>query len=112
MKELSYRLFFKAFSNRTRFEIIKLLRNKPRSVTEICKELSFEQSRVSHNLKCLEACGFVSFIWNGKNKIYFLNKKHIIPILNNIDKHIERYSRRLESCGVLKNKLCGIIKRR
>jgi ArsR family transcriptional regulator len=110
MRELSYRLFFKAFSNNTRFEIIKLLRKGSKSVTAICKELNFEQSRVSHNLKCLEACGFVSSKWKGKNKIYSLDKKHITPILNNIDKHIRRYNKRLECCGVLKNKSCGIIK--
>ena len=110
MKELSYRLFFKAFSNKTRFEIIKLLRKGPKSVIEICRELKFEQSRVSHNLKCLEACGFVDARLYGKNKVYLLDKKHIKPILNNIDKYIEKYSKRLKSCGVLKNKSCGMIK--
>jgi len=104
MKELSYKLFFKAFSNKTRFEIIKLLRKGQRSVTEICKELKFEQSRVSHNLKCLETCGFVSSKWRGKNKIYSLDVEHIIPILNSTDRHIERYNKRLRSCGVLKNR--------
>lgn len=101
MKELSYKLFFKAFSNKTRFEIIRLLRKGPKSVTEICKELGFGQSRVSHNLKCLENCGFVSSKRNGKNKIYSLDKEHILPILDNTDRHIERYNRRLESCGIL-----------
>lgn len=110
MIELSYKLFFKAFSNKTRFEIIKLLRKSPKNVSEICKALGFEQSRVSHNLKCLEACGFINSEWKGKNKIYSLDKKHIMPILNNIDNHIERYNERLECCGVLKNKSCGIIK--
>ena len=109
MSELSYQLFFKAFSNKTRFEIIKLLRKKPKSVTELCKELKFEQSRVSHNLKCLEACGFVSSKWDKKNKIYFLDKEHIIPILNNVDRHIKVYNKRLECCGILKNKSCKII---
>ena len=102
MKELSYKLFFKALSNKTRFNIIQLLRKKPKCVTEICNELDFEQSRVSHNLKCLENCGFVEFKWNGKNKIYELNKKHIIPVLKEINKHIETYNKRLESCGVLR----------
>lgn len=110
MIELSYRLFFKAFSNKTRFEIIKLLRKNSKNVSEICKKLGFEQSRVSHNLKCLEACGFVNSKWQGKNKIYSLDKKHIIPILDNIDKHIKRYNTRLRSCGVLKNKSCEIVK--
>jgi len=103
MNELSYKLFFKAFSNRTRFEIIKLLRKCPKHVSDICKELGFEQSRVSHNLKCLVDCGFVNSKWNGKNKIYEIDKKHILPILKEIDKHIKTYNERLESCGVLKH---------
>ena len=102
MIELSYKLFFKAFSNKTRFEIIKLLRKGPKHVSDICEELGFEQSRVSHNLKCLVDCGFVNNKWNKKNKIYSLDKKHILPILKNIDKHIKFYNERLKACGVLK----------
>jgi len=105
------KLFFKAFSNNTRFEIIKSLKKKSKSVKEICKDLKFEQSRVSHNLKCLEACGFVNFKWDGKNKIYELDKKHIVPILREIDKYIRTYNKRLEACGILKNKSCGVVKR-
>ncbi|MCH8329083.1 MAG: winged helix-turn-helix transcriptional regulator [Nanoarchaeota archaeon] len=102
MIELSYKLFFKAFSNKTRFEIIKLLRKGPKNVSEICKELNFEQSRVSHNLKCLENCGFVNAKWNGKNKIYSLDEKHIIPILKNIEEHVKQYNKRLKTCGLIK----------
>lgn len=104
MNITSYKLFFKALSNKTRFEIIQLLRKEPLDVTSISKRLGFEQSRVSHNLKCLENCGFVVARRRGKNKVYFLDKEHIIPILNEIDKHIEKYEKRLKSCGVLKEK--------
>ena len=105
MIRISYKMFIRAFSNETRFEIIKLLKDKgPKSVNDICKELGFEQSRVSHNLKSLVACGFVHAESNGKSRIYALDKKHIIPILNNIDKHIEKYHERLENCGILKGK--------
>ncbi len=97
----SYRLFFKAFSNQTRFGIIHLLREGPKNVTEISRELGFEQSRVSHNLKCLENCGFVNSTWNGKHKIYSLDEEHIVPILCEIERHIEKYSKRLKCCGVL-----------
>lgn len=110
MKNLPYKLFFKAFSNNTRFEIIKLLKKGPKNVTQICKNLDFEQSRVSHNLKCLEACGFVSYKSNGKNRVYSLDTIYIIPILDNIGKHIDRYNKRLEYCGILKNKSCGVMK--
>jgi DNA-binding transcriptional ArsR family regulator len=102
MKEASYKLFFKAFSNKTRFAIVRLLRKGPKSVTEICRDAGFEQSRVSHNLKCLENCGFVDAKWNGKNKIYELDKKHILPVLKRIDKYIETYNKRLKSCEILK----------
>ena len=88
MKETSYNLFFKAFSNNTRFEIVKLLKKKPMSVSEIVEKTGFEQSRVSHNLKCLENCGFVVIKKNGKERIYELDKEHIIPILNEINKHL------------------------
>lgn len=111
MKELSYKLFFKAFSNETRFKIIQLLRKGSRNVTQICKELGFEQSRVSHNLNCLEACGFVNARRDGKNKVYSLDKEHIVPILEKIDEHIKKYSERLKACGVLKNKPCGLVRR-
>ncbi len=102
MIELSYKLFFKAFSNKTRFEIIKLLRKGPKHVSDMGKELGFEQSRVSHNLKCLVDCGFVHNRYDGKNKVYSLDKKHILPILKNMDRHIQSYNERLKACGVLK----------
>jgi len=104
MRLTSYKLFFRALSNKTRFEIIQLLRKEPLDVTSISKRLGFEQSRVSHNLKCLENCGFVVARRNGKNKVYYLDKEYIIPILDEIDKYIEQYKERLKKCGVLKEK--------
>lgn len=102
MKENSYKLFFKAFSNNTRFEIIKLLRKKPISVSEIISKTGFEQSRISHNLKCLENCGFVNSKVKGNQRIYELDKKHIIPILKEIDRHLKSYDKRLVNCGIIK----------
>ena len=103
MKNLSYEMFFKAFSNKTRFEIIKLLRKGSKNVTEICNELGFEQSRVSHNLKCLIECGFVTNNKNGKERIYSLEKNTVMPMLNLIDKHIKKYSSHLKKCGIISN---------
>ena len=101
MTELEYKLFFKAFSNKTRFEIIKLLKKGPKNVTEICAELGFKQSRVSRNLKCLVNCGFVSVTQDGKKRIYSLDTKTVQPILDIIDKHIKKYRKRLIECEVL-----------
>ncbi len=99
-----YRLFFKAFSNQTRLEIIRLLRKRPLTVSEICEETGFEQSRVSHNLECLKHCGFVKVARNNNLRKYALDEETIIPVVDLFEKHIKKYEARLENCGVLKGK--------
>ena len=96
-----HRLFFKAFSNQTRLEIISLLRKKPLTVTEICEKTGFEQSRVSHNLRCLENCGFVKVTPNGNFRKYELDTETIVPIVDLFEKHIQKYKKRLENCEVI-----------
>lgn len=97
-----HRLFFKAFSNQTRLEIINLLRKKSLNVMEICKKTGFEQSRVSHNLKCLENCGFVIMNKKGNYRKYTLDKETIIPMVDLFEKHIKKYKKRLKYCEVIK----------
>lgn len=101
MKYLSYKLFVRALSNRTRFELIRALRKGPKSVKTLVRTTGFEQSRVSHNLRCLVECGFVENTRRGKEVVYSLNVETIIPLLKLIDRHIERYSRHLVKCGVI-----------
>ena len=91
MKCESYDLFFETFSNKTRMKIIEALSLGPKSVSEICKVVGEEQSKVSHNLKKLMECNFLDFIRQGKRRIYSLNKDTIIPILELVNKHVHRY---------------------
>lgn len=98
-----HRIFFKAFSNQTRLEIITLLRKTPMTVTEIGEKTGFEQSRVSHNLRCLEHCGFVKVTPNGNFRKYALDEETIVPIIDLFEKHIWKYKKRLENCGVIQN---------
>ena len=103
MKQVSYNLyhsFFKTLSNKTRFEIVRLLIKGQKNVNNISKTLKFEQSRVSHNLKRLEKCGFVSSKGDGKFRIYSIDQKYIVPIINNIDKYINKYNKRLKECCI------------
>jgi len=102
MIDLSYKFFFKAFGNSTRFEIIQALRKGPKNVSRLGEETGFEQSRISHNLRCLLECGFVENNRRGKQVIYSLNKGTIAPLLGLIDKHIGKYSRHLVKCGVIR----------
>ncbi|MBI2664651.1 winged helix-turn-helix transcriptional regulator [Candidatus Woesearchaeota archaeon] len=102
MKETPYKLFFRAVSNKTRCDIVSLLMKGPKSVTQLCRKLGFEQSRVSHNLKCLEMCGFVSGKYEGKSRVYSLTPE-VMQVLNAIDRHLVKYHEHLKSCGALEN---------
>ncbi|MBI4257619.1 MAG: winged helix-turn-helix transcriptional regulator [Thaumarchaeota archaeon] len=94
-------LFFKALANPARMSIMSLLHTEPRSVTEIFEELGFEQTMVSHHLRCLSFCGFVKSNRKGKSKIYSLNKETIVPILEIVERHLVKYASSLYSCDVL-----------
>lgn len=98
----TYGLFFKALSNESRIAILNLLKKGPKSVNDISEKLGFEQSRVSHNLACLAFCGFVVSKRDGKNKVYSLNAETVQPLLDMVDRHIEKYARNLQECKVLK----------
>ena len=105
MKIFSYRLFFHALNNEGRLSIVELLKDDPRTVQDISKKLEMEQSLVSHNLKCLVNCGFVNVQKQGNFRVYSLDNQSVAPILNSIDEHIEKFERRLKSCGIINPKV-------
>ena len=95
MKNISsnstYHIFFSNLANPLRIEIITLLKDKERSVTEISEKLGVEQSKISHALSSLKCCSIVEFRQMGKKRIYYLNKKTIVPMLRLIDKHSDTF---------------------
>ena len=86
-KDDTYYVFFKNLGNPIKIKIILALKEKESSVTELSKKLKIEQSKLSHALSSLKCCNLVSAKQKGKKRIYFLNKKTIIPILKIIKKH-------------------------
>ena len=89
----TYHYFFRNLANPLQIKIISCLKSKEKSVTELVKELKIEQSKLSHALSSLKACNIVKVKQKGKSRIYSLNKKTIVPILNLIDKHA------ISNCG-------------
>jgi DNA-binding transcriptional ArsR family regulator len=83
--------FFSTLSNPTRLAILELLREGPRSVTEISKALKQEQSMISHNLKPLERCRFVFSERRKKERFYSLNKETIEKLFKIFAYHAEKY---------------------
>jgi ArsR family transcriptional regulator len=91
MKCHSYNTFFETISSKIRLKILELLQNKPMSVMEICNALNEEQSKVSHNLRCLTDCHFLDVKKEGKKRIYSLNKDTMVPLMRLVDKHVRKY---------------------
>ena len=87
----TYHVFFTNLANPLKIGIILSLRKKEKSVNEIIKELRVEQSKLSHALASLRCCSIVKSKQKGKQRIYYLNKETIVPILNLIDKHEKKF---------------------
>lgn len=58
--------YFRALGDATRLRILELLIERPRTVTELTRELQCPQSRISNHLTCLRWCGFVTSQSEGK----------------------------------------------
>ncbi|MBI4151954.1 winged helix-turn-helix transcriptional regulator [Candidatus Woesearchaeota archaeon] len=78
-------------ANPNRLNIINVLRQGEKNVSEICTATGFEQTMVSHNLKVLEHHGMVFMKKEGKYRIYRVNHKTIKPLLEFIDEHMSEY---------------------
>lgn len=91
MRCRSFNAFFETIANKTRLNIIELLTKNPLSVTQICNNLKEEQSKISHNLKILSDCNFVTAKQKGKQRIYTLNKDTILPLMQLVEKHVSKY---------------------
>ena len=94
-------LVFKVLSNEVRLKLIEALRDGERDVTELCSAIREEQTRVSHELRCLTVCGFANFRREGKRVIYSLNSKTVLPILDAAEKHVKRFGERMEGCDMI-----------
>lgn len=86
----SYTSFFATISKPIRLKIIYLLKERPMNVSEICTHLNEEQSKVSHNLRCLARCQLIYSYADGRNRIYSVNKDIITPLTALVEKHISK----------------------
>jgi ArsR family transcriptional regulator, zinc-responsive transcriptional repressor len=94
----TYVQFFKTLADPAKLEIIKLLKESEMNVSQLCSTTKFEQSRVSHNLRKLKDLGFVTVKPNGKERVYDIDRKTILPLLELIDRHVDKYYHRYCKC--------------
>ena len=73
--------FFRALGDATRLGIIRLLLERPHTVSELTAKLEAPQSRVSNHLACLRWCGFVTTERKGRQIIYSVGDPRLRRIL-------------------------------
>lgn len=100
MNKSTYHIFFTNLANPLKINILSSLKEKEKNVTELSKVLKVEQSKISHALKLLRHCNIVEVKQKGKQRIYALNKKTILPILKIIDNHSKTFcGGNCKACG-------------
>ena len=90
LSETCYK-FFSNLSNPTRLAALEKLLEKPMSVNELADSLQQEQSMISHNLKPLLECNFISIKRQGKQRIYSANQETVGALLKVLENHAEKY---------------------
>ena len=98
----TYHIFFRNLANPLKIKIISALKEKESSVNELTNKLKVEQSKISHALALLKRCNIVNSNKEGKQRIYSLNKKTILPLLKMIDEHSKSFCRCRECRGCIK----------
>jgi DNA-binding transcriptional ArsR family regulator len=93
--------FFQGLADPTRVQILELLAERPRTVTELQSELGLAQGRVSSHLSCLRWCGYVLATVEGRRNRYQLVDPRIRDILAAAESIVRENANRLSSCLVL-----------
>lgn len=93
--------FFQGLSDPTRVRILELLAERPRTVTELQRELGVAQGRVSSHLACLRWCGYVVALAEGRYNRYQLIDERVKDILRVAESIVRDNAERLTSCLIL-----------
>lgn len=84
-------IFFETLGTSLKLDILSKLKNRPLIVNELSEILNQERSKISHALKSLSDCKFITVKKDGRNRIYSLNKETIFPLLELAEKHMKKF---------------------
>ena len=90
--------FFATLANPTRLAILERLQDGTMNVSGLAELLDQEQSMISHNLKLLERCGFISSERRGKEKYVFLNRDLVDPLFELVVHHTCEHCDAVDGC--------------
>ena len=95
---------FAALANAGRRKLLDALyRANGQSLGEMCSALRMSRQAVSKHLVVLEKAGLVAIVWQGREKLHYLNP---VPLQAIYDRWIRKFEgKRLEALAALKTTL-------
>ena|SRR5687767_8542296 len=99
-------LVFKALADPSRRHLLDLLHaNNGQTLGALCEHLDMSRQAVTQHLALLEQANLVVTIWQGREKLHYLNP---VPLQEISDRWIGKFERsRLRMLGELKRRLEG-----
>ena len=97
---------FKALADPGRRRLLdQLHRDNGQTLTALCEQMDMTRQAVTQHLQQLEAANLVAVVWQGREKLHYLNP---VPLHAIYERWIEKFERnRLDVLHKLKNKLEG-----
>ncbi len=89
---------FRGFSDPSRLSILEVLRQGPRTVSDIVTATGLSQSNVSNHLGCLRDCGLVVADQDGRYTIYHLSDDRVDQLLQLADIILADVARGVYEC--------------
>lgn len=95
---------FKALSDSSRRQLLdQLYTHNGQTLGELCEHLAMSRQAVSKHLAVLEAANLVVTLWQGREKLHYLNP---VPIQEIYDRWLSKYDRQqLNALSQLKRHL-------
>jgi DNA-binding transcriptional ArsR family regulator len=95
---------FKALADSSRRQLLdELFKNNGQTLTDLCKYLNMSRQAVTKHLVILEEANVVTVVWQGREKLHYLNP---VPINEIYQRWIKKYEQhQLEALNELKNRL-------
>lgn len=95
---------FKALADTTRRKLLdELYRNNGQTLTQLCGLFDMSRQAITKHLSLLEAANLITTVWDGREKLHYLNP---VPIHEIAERWIGKYERqRLQALTDLKKDL-------
>jgi DNA-binding transcriptional ArsR family regulator len=95
---------FKALADESRRKLLDELRkSNGQTLTQLCRHLEMTRQAVTKHLGLLEAANLVTTVWQGREKLHYLNP---VPMHEIFERWIGKYERhRLQALSDLKKGL-------